>query len=778
MYNYKQNLSEKWELYVAENNKCKNVADKIYCEKDLIDNSIMHINGTVPGNFELDLEKAEIIEDPFFGLNPLKIQEIENYHLWYVCNFKCDCENVHNIVLGFEGIDTFSDIYLNGVKIGETENMFIPYEFEASSIKLGINELVIHIRPTIIETRKYKYGLDVNYYQPYAEASLFARRPAHTYGWDIMPRFISGGIWRNVYLAEKKDDYIEEIYLYTDSIDDEKAIISGYFTVCMKKDFSKDYSLEFKGECKTNVFTEKIDRLWHNQGKISFTVNEPLLWWPRDAGEQNLYKVEAVLRYKGEIIDIYSFDFGIRTVCLEHTDTTDENGSGQFLFYINNTPIYMRGTNWVALDAFHSRDTLREGKALELLYESNCNMVRCWGGNVYPDSRFYDFCDKYGILVWQDFALACASYPQNEEFCSEFAKEVQIIVKQLRLHPSLVIWAGDNECDVATAYWTFAKVDPTKNKLTREIIPNILKFFDRSRPYLPSSPYVSDEYFNDLEGGKYMPEEHLWGSRKVYKNKAFLDTKAHFVSEIGAHGCPSPESIKKFISKDKLWHWENNDEWIVHSSSMDLENWKPYEYRIPLMQEAIDNIFGIKPDNLNDYALASQLCQAEALKFFIEYFRCQKWRRTGLLWWNLTDGWPQFSDAVVDYYFIKKIAFEFIKRSQEALCIMMREPENGFLKVVSVNDFLKSKCLKITIKDTSNDNVVFEKEVIAEANSVTEFVDIKVPDDGMHLYLIEWQCDGVTYKNHYLCDKAPYDFEKYVKLLKKAELFCLDGFDT
>ena len=109
-----------------------------------------------------------------------------------------------------------------------------------------------------------------------------------------------------------------------------------------------------------------------------------------------------------------------------------------------------------------------------------------------------------------------------------------------------------------------------------------------------------------------------------------------------------------YNQKQKLWHWQDNDEWLVHSSSMDLSEDNPYAYRIPLMQRASDAIFNIKPNNLEDYALVSQLCQAEAYKFFVEWFRSQKWNKTGLLWWNLVDGWPQFSDSVVDYYFTKK----------------------------------------------------------------------------------------------------------------------------
>lgn len=755
-----------WELYLAQNCECKRIADSIFCENDLKKAGFMHIKATVPGNFELDLVRAGKEPQPFFGTNPLEFQKYENYHLWYVCHFEAGEFNPDFSMIKFGGIDTVADIFLNGNKIGHADNMLIPYEFSAFCLKEE-NELLVHIEPPFLESRRNKFAADVNYYQPYAEESLTVRRAAHTYGWDIMPRFVSAGLWRDVNLIQLNPDNIEEIYLYTESISENSAKLCGYYSLNLQGDFAKEYSLQISGSCGDSCFCWETERLWHTQGLIEIDVSSPLLWWPRDAGAQNLYSIKVLLKHHNSIVAAKEFDFGIRKIKCEIADIIKEQAEGQFCIYVNDIPVYIRGTNWVPLDAFHSQDVKRQAKALELLYEINCNMVRCWGGNVYPDDEFYSFCDKKGILVWQDFCFACASYPQNNGFAKKVANEAEIIVKQLRLHPSLAIWAGDNECDIATGYWPAVKRNSNDNIINRSVLPGVLKLFDPNRPYLPSSPFVSKEvYENSIE--RYMPELHIWGSRINFKNDAFLKTKAFFVSEIGYHSCPHPDSVREFISEDKVWHWKDNDEWLVHSSSMQLGE-GPYKYRIALMQKEISEIFGEEPDNLERFSMLSQYCQAEALKFFIETFRIGKPRRTGLVWWNLLDGWPQFSDAVVDYYFRKKKSFDFIKRSQEPLCLMLSEPHNGELALYAANDFLCDKSFNYIIKSLSDDKVIKSGNATVLSNSSAVIDKITVYQN-TEMFLIEWSCDGKEYKNHYMLGQFPYNFDGYFTLLEKAGL--------
>lgn len=769
-----QCLNGKWRLYIAENKNCKIFAQNISTENELKSHGLSCIDGNVPGNFELDLFNAGLIDDPFFGTNPLKMQQLENRHLWYVRNF--DAAPEENLNLCLNGVDTFADVFVNGSFLGKCDNMFIEHKFAIpEEIIKDKNELLIHIKPTCIEARKYDFGADVVSHQPYNAARLNIRKAAHSFGWDIFPRLVSGGLWRDVSVVKEKPDQINDIFIYTAQIDKDKAQLCGYFDVELSGDFSTDYSLKITGECGDSGFEWYQKKLWHDQGVIRITVENPELWWPRDMGKQSLYTVHAVLYYNDEEIDRKSFNLGIRTIKLNRTDTTDENGTGKFCFIVNGEPFYARGTNWVPMDAFHSRDKERLPKALEMLYDINCNMVRCWGGNVYEDHEFFDFCDEKGILVWQDFAMGCATYPQNDRLCNALKEEATSVVKKLRQHPSIALWAGDNECDEAAYGWSTPSRNPEWNKLTREILADVTRYYDPSREYLPSSPYVSKKAF-ESEKENILPEMHLWGPRDYYKGDYYIKTNAHFASETGYHGCPSPESLKRFISADKLKPWGNNDECQVHASCMELGDGVPYSYRNALMASQVKVLFDIEPNELDGFALASQLSQGEAVKFFIERFRSEKWRRTGLLWWNLVDGWPQISDAVVDYYYCKKASYYFIKRSQEPVCLMINETKGKNLILVGANEYLGDKKVKYTVTDFTDNSIVAQGNVIIKSNGINDICEI-VPDSENHFYFIEWEVDNASYKNHYISGPAPYDFNTYVSWLKRGNLLQIHGFE-
>ncbi len=757
-------LDGKWNLYIEENNKCRDYAFDIVEENQLLEKGLKPIIGKVPGNFELDMQNAGLIDEPFFGNNPYGIQELENRHLWYATTFSYNGE-FENPYFRFEGVDTFADIYLNGEKIGHTDNMLIPFEFCANSIKYGENEFLVHIYPIFLEARKHILNYDTNSYQKYMQDSLYIRKPAHCFGWDIMPRVLSGGIWKSVKIIEKKNDRIEELYLYTKQIENGKATIVGNYSFNLSDDFCSKYSFKIKGVCGESEFLFELDRLWNSSGLLTFCIDATKLWWPKNAGEQNLYSVKAELLFEGKTVDTKLMNFGVRTIELIRTDTVEDENAN-FLFKVNGTPIYMMGTNWLPLDAFHSRESERLAKSLELLGESKCNMVRCWGGNAYPDKEFFDFCDKNGILVWQDFAMGCASYPQDEFFLNTMKKEVETVVKTYRGFTSLALWAGDNECDLARAAWFTQTFAPSDNIITRKLIPDILSKLDPNRIYLPSSPYISDKIYESKM--KLAPaEDHIWGPRDYFKNPYYFTAQAYFASEIGYHGSPCVKSIKKFISNDKLFDCKS-DEWLAHATCAEPSMNSPYAYRIELMFTQIKFMFGNRPEKLQDFVIESQICQAEAMKFFVESFRSKKWRKTGLIWWNLVDGWPQFSDAVIDYYYNKKAAFEYIKRSQEPLCLMFKEPENEKLTLVAVNDFLEDKSVPFTVEDANTSEVILNGNATVTGNSVVEIGDIPFGNK-THIYIIKWKVDDKEYLNHYLSGKAPYNLNEYLTLIKCAE---------
>jgi len=428
----------------------------------------------------------------------------------------------------------------------------------------------------------------------------------------------------------------------------------------------------------------------------------------------------------------------------------------------NNQPIQCRGTNWVPLDAFHSRDAERYSLVLPMLEELGCNIVRCWGGNVYEDHAFFDFCDSAGILVWQDFAFACALYPQEEAFFAEVRAEARAVIRKLRNHASLALWAGDNEIDI---FAVFLNRDPAANRISRSVLPEICAVEDPYRPYLPSSPFVSAEAWRaGAADQKLMPEQHLWGPRDYYKSRFYAESTAHFASEIGYHGCPNVSSLNKFLEPGHHWPWKDDLQWRVHAADQVPEG-GPYAYRIKLMADQIRELFGEEPSTLEDFALASQISQAEAKKYFIEMFRLAKWRRTGIIWWNLIDCWPEFSDAIVDYYLSRKLAFWYIQRSQVPVILMVGEPEDWRCRLVVGNDTLSDVDGDYRVTEPGSDRPLLEGRYHAPANANVQVGTLPVSHSDHRLLLLHWTADRKEYGSHYLLGKPPFSLGWYRSML-------------
>lgn len=724
------------------------------------------LDTVVPGNLELDLLANGLIEDPFRGMNIAGLTRYEQYRVVYFRRFTMPAIDNGVPILEADGIDCYATIILNGRVVGKCDNMLVEHRFELSQADLRReNEIIVVIDPPLGRRPdggcpRLLQAMAANY------ESLYTRKAPHGYGWDIMPRALSAGIWKPIRILLVPHERIMEAYLETLSIADDRASASLHLHVCAKLDRHphSGYALLLEGKCGDSAFSYRM-HLLGEVGAGRFVVESPRLWWPRGRGEPCLYRCRLALTWRGAELDAITFNHGIRTVELERTDVTDEAGRGEFCFHVNGERFFALGTNWVPLDAYHSRDIARVDRALELVEDIGCNMIRCWGGNVYESDRFFDLCDKAGILVWQDFAMACAVYPQDVEFQEALRREAVKVVRRLRQHPSVALWAGDNECD-ASFLWGSSGIDPNTNVLTRQVLPEALRNEDPRRPFLPSSPYISPAAYR--KGVRYLPEVHLWGPRDDFKGGYYRGSLCHFASEIGYHGCPDPRSLREFLSEGCLWPYWDNPEWLLHATSpvpgVDL-----FDYRIELMAAQVRLLFGAVPDNLDDFAYASQCSQAEAMKFFIEMFRSAKWRKTGIIWWNILDGWPQFSDAVVDYYFRRKRAYATIRRSQAPVCMTLREPEDELQELVVCNDTRERVQLRFTVTDAETGAVLLTGAEDAGGDVVTVVGEVPYDPALRRLLLIEWSGPSCGGWNYYLAGERPFDLAWYRGIMDRLD---------
>ncbi len=807
-----------WTLTVIPHKDfCAAFVDPCRLDAAAVPNAIT-LPAIVPGNFELDLVRAGLLDDPFWGTNIMKLRELEDRHLIYTTTFDKPALVAGELpLIRFEGIDTYADIYLNGMPCYTADNMFLSHEIplsreEWASLRATGNTLTVHIRPTMLESQNHPVPPTAGMFD-HGYASLYVRKAASTFGWDIMARAVSGGLWRPVVIETVKTPAIRDVFLYTRhvSVSEEDstrgyAELNLYYALDLggetyypfdeadqPRELPFGYALSIEGTCNDCTYSRRVDSLWHTCGNIFIPVHAAYLWYPKNAGLPYLYDVTVTLWKGDEAVDVRRFKSGIRTVELDRTSLSQEGERrGEFRFLINHRPVFIMGTNWVPLDAFHSRDAERLPRALELLGESGCNAVRCWGGNVYEDHAFFDYCDEQGILVWQDFAMGCSAYPCDETMQNHLRAEVEQVVKKLRNHTSLCLWAGDNECDLFWWMCYAVRRDPKDNVLTRKIIPEVLREEDLSRPYLPSSPYIDEAAAASGQIDR-ISEDHLWGPRDYFKGPFYRNTVCHFASETGYHGCPAPASLRTFVPEDELWpifigaddahplQGAAKPTWLAHQTSMELNEGNVFGYRIRLMTSQVEHMFADTPHDLDTYARMSQSSQAEAFKYFIERFRVSKWRRTGIIWWNLLDGWPQISDAVVGYDYMPKLAYHFIKRVQKPQHMAFTDPVDGHILLVGINDAQKPAVFTYSVKDVTDlpANTDLASVPALLAGEVTVPADgtspaAELPAEGLdhRFLLIEWSlADGSQHRSHFILEPEHLDSEMYLTALT------LCGFD-
>lgn len=734
--------------------------------QDLRAADVEFIPCTVPGNVELDLLAAGRMQEPSFGNQVYSMREYETYQWWYKRTFTgAKLSDGQRAELVFEGLDCFGTIWLNDALLGTTDNMLIPHRFDVTDYLVagGENELVVHIRSAVLEGRRHQpdaleFAYPVNY------EALSVRKAPHMYGWDISPRIVSAGLWKSVRIDILEPTRWRSVYWVTLKTD----AVERTASVRVDWDFVTD-QLKID-ECRVRITLERNGSVAHyseravmgTHGRETIDLKDVELWWPRGYDEPSLYDATLELvDVNDRVLDTQHVRLGIRTIRLERTDITTREQPGQFLFVVNGEIIFIKGSNWVPLDSFHSRDSEHLERTFDLVVDLNCNMLRCWGGNVYEDHAFFDLCDQYGVLVWQDFAMACAIYPQTDEFARKIQKEAEAVVTKLRNHPSLALWCGNNEVD-ETMGWASC-VDPNTDRLSREVLPSVVRRLDPYRDYLPSSPYSSPELVKSGNLANMQPEQHLWGPRVDFKGAFYTKSIAPFVSEVGYHGCPERQSLEQFLDAEALWPWQENDQWLTHSVRP-VRAMTNYNYRIPLMAKQIAVLFNTIPDSLDDFVLASQISQAEALKFFIERWRQSKWERTGILWWNVRDGWPSISDAVVDYYYRKKLAYLYVKRIQVDVCAMCSEAADSKHQVILVNDTRCPVSGDVTVHDADSSRLLLEKRFHVEANSKT-FAGSILQAAQPALWLIRWETEQGTYLNHYLAGPRPFELEDYRRWL-------------
>lgn len=709
-----------------------------------------------PTNVHLDLIAHEIIPDPFIGQNELDVQWIGEAQWLYRTSFASPKLSAgQKAVLAFDGLDTFATVKLNGSTILETDNMFIPERVDVTD-KLnaeGNNELQIHFDSAYLRGWKrveehpdHKWGCWNG-----DNSRLAVRKAQYHWGWDWGPTLLTCGPWRPINL-EIYDSRIVDLH-FDQTIDD--SYKSATLVVHAKTE-GKASKIHFNVSLDGNsVASQLVDASETAGAKATFEINDPALWYPVRYGKQPLYTVKATLVDGQDEVDHVTKNIGLRKVELVQDPLKEQPGTS-FFFRVNGISVFCGGSNWIPADSFIPRISKERYRAwMKLLADGNQFMVRVWGGGIYEEQAFYDVCDELGILVWHDFMFGCGNYPAWPALLDSIKREAEENVKLLRHHPSIVIWAGNNEDyqfaesenltydinDKDPDSWL--KTDFPARYIYEKVLADVCASLIPDTFYHFGSPWSGADTRDPTVGDLH--QWNVWhGTQEKYQN--FDKLVGRFVSEFGMEAFPSVKTIDAFLPKGR----EDPDRY-PQSSTIDFHNKADgHERRIALY--LVEN-FRYAPDPLENFVYCTQLMQAECLASAYRLWK-REWRGPGreycggALVWQINDCWPVTSWAICDYYLRPKHAYYTVKREMAPLSIGItrREHKHPKDKYTRVNIDTKTKIevwgSNLQLEDLTVDVIVkgwdvetaeetynekAKEGLVLPKNASTEITDFEVP---------------------------------------------------
>lgn len=636
--------------------------------------------GSVPGTVHTDLLKNNIIPDPFFRLNEKEVQWIEDCDWAYTKEFVITDEHLrYNLAhLVLEGVDTVSDVYLNGKFLFRTTNMFISYKTDIKSyLKRGTNTLQVILR----SPWKYALNQEKKYGKLFAELDsyrVYIRKAQYSFGWDWGPRLATSGIWKDVYIIFADFAIIENISIETFEVLSNGALVQIQTSASTNR--FRGHQLKWCLSIGNPKELQRYEFPFSRKLKEKLKVVDVKPWWTHDLGDQNLYSCTISLEDEsGYVVDSVEVQVGFRKVVLERKkDLIGES----FTFRLNGERLFVRGANWIPMDSFVTRpDSVDYKTLISASRSAGLNMLRVWGGGIYEREDFYRECDAKGLLVWQDFMFACASYPSYDEFMESVRIEAEQNVRRIASHPCSAIFCGNNESEWIWKSKTGQSVEKMPGaRIFGELLPRVVKKISPSIVYWRSSPYGGDDPNSETEGNHH--EWNVWSGYRSFRD--YEKVNARFVTEFGFQAPPSLSTINSFgLNKDRY----------IQSKVMRHHN-KQVEGTERLFRFLSGEV-RIAPD-FRQQVLQMQLVQAKAVKTGMLHWRSRKWKTSGAIFWQLNDCWPVSSWSAIDYHKRPKALYYWAKEFNKPLKIVFQK--NGSYRYpIIVNDSLNHFAGMITL---------------------------------------------------------------------------------
>lgn len=607
--------------------------------------------GNIPGSVYSILLENQAMEDPFYRENELEALKLMEKDYVFQKTFYVNEEimNSPEVLLHCDGLDTLCTIYINGCLAGVSNNFHRIWEFDIKEfLKAGENNIKVEIASPVKfiqeEDKKYHVGGAIHAMKGFPHL----RKPHCMFGWDWGPRLPDAGIWKDIYLIGLNSSRLNDVVITQEHsegivklITNVKLITKVKLNTMVKQSGTGEVKIVIQAPDGTVIYAE-------NNKPVE--IPDPQLWWPNGLGRQPLYKVTISLLEGGRIVDSVTKRVGLRTMTIIREN--DEWGES-FAHNVNGLSFFAMGADYIPEDNIFSRITPeRTRKLLEQCIRANFNVIRVWGGGAYPSDEFFDICDELGLVVWIDFMFACANYKLDFDFEDSITAEIRDNVRRIRHHASLGLWCGNNEMEMFAERGAFDGNTVTKAHYIRmyeHIIPHILKEEDPTTFYWPASPSSGGSF--DAPNDPNRGDVHYW--EVWHGNAPFSEYRKYFfryASEFGFQSFPSMKTIENFtIEEDRN----------IFSRVMEMH--QRNEGANGKIMNYLSKTF-LYPGNFDTLVFASQLLQAEAIKYGVEHWRRNRGRCMGAIYWQLNDIWPVASWASIDYFGRWKALHYYAKR--------------------------------------------------------------------------------------------------------------------
>ena len=674
------------------------------------DAEIGWLPATVPGDVHLDLLANKKIPDPFFRDNEAKLQWIENESWEYRLKFEATPALLArtNVDLVFDGLDAASTVYVNGVQVLAADNMFRIWRVPVKAHLHAGSNLLRVVFPSPVKAAAEIAARDPWQTKTGTAPKTYIRKAAYEYGWDWGPRFVTSGIWRPVRIEAWDKVRIADFAIYQRDVSGEVAHLNAEVEVeaatAGPARITVNYHQAGVPVTGMPVFVTSAANLHAGRNVISLPIEilKPKLWYPAGYGDQPLYDFTAQLGVTGQWAELRTAKAGLRAIIL---DRHPDKWGRSFQLVVNGIPIFAKGADVIPFDSFPARvKTADYRRILESARDANMNMVRHWGGGYYETEEFYSICDELGIMVWQDFQFGNDWQPGTYAFKLNVEAEADDQVRRLRNHPSIVVWCGNNETEMALNWNGRAKL-PTDVKFQMwqdyitefsGILTRVVARLAPGTPYWPSSPSAD---YEEVSPKYHTGDDHIWD---VWHGRVPFSTyethHSRFVTEYGFQSFPEMKTIEAFTQPEDrtgiftpvmLAHQKNNEgNSIIHDYLL-----KDYP----------------EPKDFPSFLYVSQVLQAEGIKIGAEHFRRSRPETMGSIFWQLNDCWPVASWSSIDYYGHWK-ALQYYARRFYAPILISPHVEEGSLKVYIVSDLTNKQGGRLVVRLMDFDGKVLLKE--------------------------------------------------------------------